>query len=159
MARTRPQWRAPIHPNRSASASRTPVQSALFKEKRKLQLVRSNVRLCEAITKAGTRCGQLALKGSPRCRFHGGMKAALEAEEERLGVPVFQARPTAGRNAALLALGMGPWPEGLPQRADLMGLHPVAKGRLFEAWANRLTDKAAFDHEMTRKRRIWRKPT
>jgi hypothetical protein len=157
MANTRPAWRAPI--KKTDGFSRTPVQTEEFKQKRKLQL--GLAPKCTAICKShGFRCKQLALKGTDKCRYHGGMKKALEAEAERLGKPVFRAtRSSPARNRALAMLAITtPWPDGLPHRPDLDDLNAVRRGELFEAWFNRATDPETFKHAMRIRPKIMRRP-
>ena len=119
-----------------------PVQSLAFRASRRhTQFGNDNspVPQCQAIARStGVRCRRVALRGSKRCKAHGGLLKAAAAEEERFGKPVLILRTP--RKKSLAEFGANePWPAGLPKRADLLALGPWARGRLFEAWSNRLT--------------------
>lgn len=136
------KWRLPL-----TKGNRKPVQSANF-----LAAVtsapHSNVPRCVATARmTGKRCRKEAMRGATTCNMHNGHKAAAKAFEERTGK---KAILTGGskRKAALVALGLGPWPIGLEARKDLLELGPLARGKLFEAHANRLTSPEYFKHEM-----------
>ena len=135
----RPKWRAPL-----GHGQAHPFQSAAF-------LARRNplaVPRCEGIAKrTGQKCGAIAMRGSQFCRPHGGLLGAAKAEAERYGRPVIILRNP--RKAALGKLGATEdWPEGLPKRPDLLALGPLARGRLFEAHANRHTAPDVWKHEL-----------
>ena len=83
----------------------------------------------------------------PFCRPHGGLLGAASAEAERFRRPVIILRNP--RKAALGKLGATEdWPEGLPKRPDLLAVGPLARGRLFEAHANRHTAPDVWKHEL-----------
>jgi hypothetical protein len=141
----RPPWRLPLV---DCSRRAPPVQSAAFLAARPTQLMGDK---CEAIARStGKRCQNPAMRGTCRCRMHGGRYAAERAESERYGKPIVRLR--RARPNALGTLGAGPWPGGLPHRADLDVLGPKARGVLFEAWYNREMDPDTWRHEWTRLR-------
>jgi len=143
----RPKWRLPFVTDRATSV----YQSPLFKAKRfNIQ----NAKKCEAIARTtGKQCGQIALRGSTRCRRHGGLKQALIAEAERHGRPVIANRAASIRMKALIDLAITtPWPPALPRLPQFDKMSKVARGRLFEAYFNRETDPETYKHELTRPR-------
>jgi hypothetical protein len=145
----RPKWRLPLRP----TGPREPVQSEAFKASWVDAYARQ--RKCTATCKrTGERCGGIAMRGITTCWKHKNntaLKRAADAEAERYGRPVILLRNS--RNQVLMALGCGPWPEGLPHRPDLDVLGGLARGRLFEAWANRLMAPDVWEKEWTKKRR------
>ena len=93
------------------------------------------------------KCGKVALRGSKYCKSHGGLLSALKAEAERYDRPVIAVRRS--RQAALAKRGSEePWPDGLPKLDRLMNLGPMQRGRLFEAWENRLTAPDVWANEL-----------
>lgn len=113
-----------------------------------------NRRQCHAIAKSThQRCRCDALRGSDHCRLHGGHRQGLLAEQQRLGIGRVHSL-VAGRHArrqALVELALTERlsPE-LPQPRSL-----VQRGRVLEAFANRLTAMAewvAVTERFTRKR-------
>lgn len=143
MVAHRPKWRAPLSkprpPNRLSAAflaARNPYAAPR----------------CEAIARStGKKCGAIALRGAKYCKAHGGLIAAAKAEEARTGRAVLILRTP--RKKSLSEYGANaPWPEGLPKRDDFMQLGPWARGKLFEAWENRLLSPGTWKHELTRPR-------
>jgi hypothetical protein len=112
----------------------------------------ANMPRCQATAKhSGKRCGQVALKGARFCHYHGGLKEAEATARARYGDGVVIVRNYRKQAWIKLATTM-PWPEGLPQRPEFLALGVVGRGRLFEAWINRLTDPDTYRHELTRPR-------
>jgi hypothetical protein len=139
----RPKWRAILRNNGHAN-----VLSPLFLARRGKV---TDWPRCQAIAKStGKPCKDVAIRGTDRCYRHkdrSTMKKAEEAEAERYGRPIIVLRNP--RKQALVELGARtPWPEGLPKRPDLLALGPLARGRLFEAWENRLTAPDVYRHEL-----------
>lgn len=135
----RPRWRAPL-----GKGPKNPVQSAAFIAKRG-----TGTSQCQATARTtGKRCRRIAMRGATRCISHHGFNDAVEAETKRFG-PIIIIRKT--RKRALAKLGLEPWPEGLETRADWLDLGPVARGRLFEAYANRTTDTVTWKHEQRKR--------
>jgi hypothetical protein len=141
-----PKWRVPL--KRSPRSTGEPAR--LVGKRFNIQ----NAARCEAPTKKynGRKCNGIALKGTNRCRYHGGYALAKAAAIARYGDKVIV--PGNPRKKAWVKLATTtPWPEGLPQRPDLLKLGVVARGRLFEAWFNRLTSPEIYRFEITRERR------
>lgn len=80
-----------------------------------------------------------------------GVDLAAAVESEAYGKPVIVIRRPRAQALGTLGATM-PWPDGIPRRPDLLVLGPLARGRLFEAWLNRLTAPDVWEHELTRKR-------
>jgi hypothetical protein len=146
----RPRWRAAFIKGRGGNG----VLSAAFLAARRS--FPDTGPLCEAVARStGKRCGQPARRGTTRCKHHGlagALDRAAEAEAKAYGRPVIVTARNP-RNKALGKLGSEmEWPEGVPKRADLLVLGPLARGRLFEAWLNRLTAPDVWEYELTRER-------
>ena len=77
---------------------------------------------------------------------HNGYHAAAAAEAERLGRSIIVIRQP--RKRALDKLGKGPMPEGFPWRSDFNELGPIARGRLYEAFLNRVMAADVWKHEL-----------
>ena len=135
----RPKWRVRLGHGQALRSSRRPSWPSE---------IHYAVPRCEGIAKrTGKKCGAIAMRGSRFCRPHGGLLGAAKAEAERYGRPVIILRNP--RKAALGKLGATEdWPEGLPKRPDLLALGPLARGRLFEAHANRHTAPDVWKHEL-----------
>ena len=131
----RPKWRVPL-----GHGNPHPVQSLAFlASRRHTQLGNddSPVPKCQAIARStGQKCRHVALRGSTRCRVHSGLYAAARAEAESFGTPILVLRQP--RKRALEKLGKGPAPEDFPWRSDFHDLGPLARGRLYEAFENRV---------------------
>jgi len=150
----RPRWRLPF----KACPSYEARQSDAFKAARAANGGLAARPKCHHIRRNGSPCRMVALRGSSHCRIHGGHAAALIAEAERFGRPVIRMRRV--RHRALAAYGAtAPWPEGLPKHARFLNLGPMQRGRLFEAWENRLTAPDAWANELAMPRyRMQQKP-
>jgi len=142
---SRPGWRLPfeVHPSYPA------YQSEAFKAAR--AIARKAAKRCEGRRRDGKPCGLYALRGGKFCKRHGGLLGAAAAEAERYGRPVVIVRHPRKQRLARLGVEMA-WPDGIPRRADLLALGPLARGRLFEAWLNRETAPDVWKHELTRLR-------
>jgi hypothetical protein len=53
-------------------------------------------------------------------------------------------------------LGKGPMPEGFPWQARFNVCGPLARGRLYEAWENRLMAPDVWKKEWEKPRKYWK---
>jgi hypothetical protein len=141
----RPAWRAPL------KASGCGVLSEAFIAKRG-SLPYTAPQCTGRAKSTGERCRRVAMRHTNRCQMHGGRIAAEHGEAKRYGAKMIITRPRH-RKQAIAALGAGPWPYGLPKRPDLLELGPFAKGRLFEAFANREMAPDEYRHQLRQRRR------
>jgi hypothetical protein len=107
---------------------------------------------CVAIARGtGVRCRNDAIQGASCCRVHGGHRHGRIAAEKLHGrdrVIVTKSGKSA-RRKSLATLGVTERiPEGLP-----IPLSPVERGRVLEAYANRITDPKTWI-EITTKHRL-----
>ena len=141
MGARRPKWRMALH------GGVPHVLSAAFIAGR--EATRFSAPRCQGTTRTEPPrpCRMWALKGATLCKRHGGLLASAKAEAERLGRPVVILRRS--RNTALAKRGLEEaWPAGLPMLDRFQVLGPYQRGRLFEAWENRLTAPDAWQNEL-----------
>ena len=141
----RPRWRLPLKVCPSFPAK----QSEAFKAARLASgFASQKAPRCERVIKRlGRQCRGIALRGGKFCKMHGGWRSAEAAESARFGKPVTRVRKP--RKAALGKRGATEkWPEGLPKLDRFQNLGPLQRGRLFEAWENRLMAPDAWQNEL-----------
>jgi hypothetical protein len=131
----RPSWHIPQNHNGNPAAAFLGYQSRFGDG-------HPNRRQCKAIARrTGKQCKRDAMQGAPTCASHGGHVHAYRAA----GVTWSKATMRAAPRKALAAIGSGPPPDDfdLPKNVSLPA-SPVERGRLYEAWRNRLLDPSTW---------------